>query len=91
MAFKHPQDARATLLELALGRAGTDRRLVRSSILGVFLCGGALVLLAGPELAEDLFSFCDRDHVLAFALPSADPIAATVNQREALNAAVQWS
>ena len=91
MDFRRPHDARVGLPGLVFDRAGANQRLVRGSILGFFLGGATFALLAIPEHAADLFSFRDRDRILAFAVPSIDPITATVDQREALNAAARWA
>ena len=40
---------------------------------------------------EDLFSFQYQGNILAFTVPSSDPITATVDQNTAANVGLKWA
>jgi hypothetical protein len=57
----------------------------------LFLASLLAFLDVEPARAVDLLTFRDAGHVLVFAAPNAEPVAATVDQAAATQAAVDWA
>ena len=58
----------------------------------LFLSGLFALLSINPARAVDLFTFRDAGgHLLAFTVPDAKPVPATVDQAAATQAAVDWA
>jgi hypothetical protein len=57
----------------------------------LFLSGLFALLIITPVCAVDLFTCEDSGHILAFTVPDAKPVPATVDQAGATQAAVDWA